>query len=358
MKLFNLDCHISVIADLKQILENLGHEVESWSVSGHNWVFDREPTKVDIVNPNTWMNLDESMCDQFYERYKHELSTYDAFICTYPPAFSMLYKRFQKPIILQIPIRYEVPFHNNVEKWNNFNQYLRDGIDSGFIFPVANSEYDKKYFEFFVNRECQLIPNICEYTNTTYKPEFEKFLYYSRLPVTFNGDFIIDKSSLGRYKFSDITKFKGIIMIPYNCSTMSIFEYYTSNIPLFVPSKSFMIELYSNFSNYVLSELTWNKTFNLSPSSVIDCDRENDPNSYNNIDIMRRWIEFSDFYNEDWMPFITYFDSLEELQYKLINTDLKDISSKMKSFNVERKSKIYSLWQEKIKVIDEKSRNR
>ena len=52
MKLFNLDCHISVIADLKKIFEDLNHQVTSWSVSGHNWVFDREPSKVDVVNQN------------------------------------------------------------------------------------------------------------------------------------------------------------------------------------------------------------------------------------------------------------------------------------------------------------------
>ena len=91
MKFFNLDCHVSVIADIKKILESLGHEVVSYSISGHNWVFNRQPTKVDIINPNNWRQLDEDMCDSFYERYKNELSEYDGFICTYPLTFSLLY---------------------------------------------------------------------------------------------------------------------------------------------------------------------------------------------------------------------------------------------------------------------------
>lgn len=65
MKIFNLDCHVSVIADLKQIFENLGHEVTSWSISGHNWIFNREKSKVDIINENTWMNLDDDVCERF-----------------------------------------------------------------------------------------------------------------------------------------------------------------------------------------------------------------------------------------------------------------------------------------------------
>ena len=358
MKIFNLDCHISVIADLKQIFENLEHEVTSWSISGHNWVFGKESKNVDVINPSTWMSLDKDMCDRFYDRYKDELSGYDAFLCTYPPSFSMLYDKFNKPVILHIPIRYEVPFHNDRIKWNEFNQYLRDGIDSGRIIPVANSEYDKRYFEFFVERECSLIPSLCEYTNTDWNPTIDKFLYSTRLPINFNNPSIVSKESLGRYKWEDISSYKGIIIIPYNCSTMSIFEYYTSNIPIFCPSKSFMKELYRSHGDFVLTELTWNRTFRLKPGSVIDCDRESDPNMYNNFDIMNKWIDHSDFYNEEWSPYIIYFDNFEDLFSKLENTDLVDVNTKMKSFNKLRKEMIYNKWSEKLNSIDEKFSNR
>lgn len=346
MNLFNLDCHISVIADLKKIFAELGHDVTSWSISHHNWVFDREPAKVDVVNSNTWWGLDKNMCDSFYERYKDELSKYDAFVCTYPPAFSMLYEKFNKPIILQIAIRYEVPFSNDAAKWINFNEYLRNGIDSGKIIAVSNSEYDKKYFEFFVKRECQLIPNICEYINANWNPIIDKYLYSGRLPVNFadfNSD-IIDKLSLHKYKWQEIANYKGIIIIPYNCSTMSMFEYYTSNMPIFCPSKKFMKKLQKNHQNNVLSELTWNKICGLANGSIIDCDRTNDPNDCSNSDIIGRWIDLSDFYNEEWMPYIIYFDSFEELNSKLKTTNLNEISNKMLDFNKTRKKRIYEMW--------------
>jgi len=343
MKLFNLDCHISVIADLKKIFEDLGHEVTSWSVSGHNWIFNREPSIVEIVNEKTWMSLNQEMCDLFYERYKEELSHYDAFICTYPLSFSMLYEKFNKPIILHIPIRYEVPFHNSKEKWNYFNEYLRKGIDCGKIIPVANSEYDKQYFEFFVKRECLLIQNICEYINTEWKPEINKFLYSSRLNINL-PEIVINKKDLGKYDWVDLSKYKGLIVIPYTCSTMSIFEYYTANIPLFFPSKSLIKTLYYHYHNEILSELTWNKIFGLSPGSIIECDRNNDPNNYTNLDILGKWIDLSDFYNEEWMPYIIYFDSFDDLILKLNTTNLEEVNHNMKNFNKLRKDRVYSSW--------------
>lgn len=345
MKFFNLDCHVSVIADLKQIFENLGHEVTSWSISGHNWIFNREKSQVDIINENTWMNLNDDVCGRFYQRYKDELSTYDAFICTYPISFAQLYKNFNKPIILHIPIRYEVPYHRDKIKWEKFNEYLRQGVDTKKIIPVANSEYDEKYFEFFVNRKCDMIPNICEYTNTKWKPSKKQFLYSGRLPIKFDTDFIVDKSTLGRYKWEDLSEFLGIIVIPYTCSTMSIFEHYTSNIPLFFPSKDFMIELYVDYGNFVLSEITWNRVFKFPPGSIIDCEIQNDPNAYDNIEIVKKWIIHSDFYNETSMPFITYFDSFDDLVYKLKNTNLHEISDKMRIFNQSKKQEIYNKWE-------------
>jgi hypothetical protein len=352
MKLFNLDCHISVIADLKQIFENLGHEVNSWSISGHNWVFNRNQSKVDVINQETWRNIDKKMCNDFYERYKIELSEYDGFICTYPLSFSMLYEKFEKKIILQIPIRYEVPFQNDPYKWTEFNDFLRKKIDEGIIIPVANSMYDKKYFEFFVERDCKLIPNICEYIESSWEPSKDKFLYCSRLPLSFDKNKIIDKSSLGRYQWKDLYSYKGIIIIPYNCSTMSIFEHYTANIPIFCPSINFMVELFFKYPNYVLSELTWNRIYQMSPNSVIECDRSKDPNSYNNLNIMSEWIKFSDFYNQDWMPHIIYFDSFDDLSSKLEKTNLSEVSLKMKEFNLIRKERIYDEWKKIFNDIE------
>lgn len=350
MKFFNIDLHTSVIEDLKFTFDKLGHKIESCSLSDHNWIFNRNCSETKVINKNNWNTLDKELCNHFFDEYKNALLEYDGFICTYPPSFSLLYERFNKPILLHIPIRYEVPFSNNTKSWNGFNLFLQRGIDVGKIIPVANSLYDKEYFEYFVKRECKLIPSICSYTNTQWKPTKNKFLYSGRLAIDLQ-DIMENKLSLGKYDWSKLSSYKGIVIIPYNCSTMSIFEHYTANIPLFCPSIDFMMELYKQHGEHVLSELSWNKLKGIAPGSKIGCQPDSDPNRYDNADIMKKWIELSDFYNKEWMPYITYFKSFDDLKVKLVSIDLQEVSNNMKKFNILRKTKIHEKWSDVLNAL-------
>jgi hypothetical protein len=127
---------------------------------------------------------------------------------------------------------------------------------------------------------------------------------------------------------------------------MSIFEHYTANIPLFVPSLNFMLELFKeNNKNGVLSELTWNQVFNMPSGSILfKTIKSDDPNNFDDIKNMKNWIELSDFYNEDWMPHINYFDSFDDLKNKIKTVDLDSISKKMQEFNLRRKILILDKW--------------
>ena len=368
MKIFNLDLHISVIADIQKILTDLGHEVTSWNMSGHNWVFGRGKMSTDIITQDNWHNIDEEMCDRFYERYKNELDQYDVFLTTHPPVFSRLFKNWNKPIIVVASIRYECPYSTRPDEWEKFNNFLKNGVDSGQITLIANSKYDAEYGKYFLDREFEHIPNLCEYTNVSYSPSKNDFLYYSRFMEYgnyCNGGIsnLIEKSkALGhKYEWSDLVKYKGIVGAPYNISTMSMFEYYTQNIPMFFPSVDLMIEMKRLHGNKILGEATWNETWDLKPhqyptewkeGSVIK-NGSNDPNHYQDLDKFKKWLPLADFYDTEWMPHIQYFNTWQELKNKLEtinNTDLMNISNDMKSANIIRKQKVYEKWK---KIINE-----
>lgn len=358
MRFFNLDLHVSVIADIKQIFNNLGHEVTNWSISGANWVFKQDTAQVDVVNQNTFPHLDQDMCNRFYERYKDDLSQYDAFICTYTPTFAWLYEKFNKPIIMDAPIRYELPFTNKPDLWNAFNEFLVRGIDSKQIVALGNNLLDKKYGEYFTDREWLHIPSLCEYTNAKYTGQHQQSLYSSRFKQYSHYlggswiDNLVNKENALRsgYNWNELTEFKSIVHIPYNVSTMTIFENYTSNMPLLFPSKTLMKQLITNHPTEVLCETTWTQTWNLEPKSPIK-PGPNDPNNFADVDNFMKWVEYADFYDTEWMPHITYFDSFEQLRDTLSTLHARDISEHMKTANVTRREKVYNLWNNVIQGI-------
>jgi hypothetical protein len=130
---------------------------------------------------------------------------------------------------------------------------------------------------------------------------------------------------------------------------MSIFEQYTANVPLFVPTRKFLMELYRKGYD-VLQEMSWNKCMRQQPNSYIPYKGKYDPNNYNDLYSIYHWIQYSDFYDEEWMPYIQQFESFSHLE-KLVDTvDLQQISDNMKEFNKTRKSEIYDMWDNLIKT--------
>ena len=327
MKLFNLDLHVSVIEDIRSILEEQGHTVDSKSISGHSWIFGREVDVVDVVNQHTWRNLNFNMADAFYERYKEELSHYDGFIVTHTPSFCLLFERFNKPIYVVASTRYEAPFSNNIEMWESFNERLVTMIDNGQVIPLANNLYDARYCEFFTQREWKHVPSICDYTNTEYTGKEATGLFSGK--GNLNLPYMPHLKSLGTYEgWERVFNYKYIAHIPYNVSIMSIFEQYTANMPLLFPTLPFAKTLPS-----FLSELFY-------PNPVIG-KFKGDGGSYLTDDSS---LMLADFYDTKWMPHILYFDSLAELQDLSESVNFKEVSKKMGQFNISRKEKIHSLW--------------
>lgn len=317
MKFFNIDLHISVIEDIKTIFNSLGHSVDSWNLSGHNWVFGRSPANVEVVNQSSWKNLDQKMCDEFYNRYKNDLYKYDAFIACYPPAFALLYERFNKPIYVVVATRYEYPFSNDLERWNWLDNKLKNMIDSGQVIPIANNKYDRYYCGYFLERDFKHIPSLCNYTNAKYVGMKDPIVSGRSSINGFNHI-----ASLGRFTWADLYSHKAIIHIPYNTSVMSIFEQYTANVPLFFPA----IEFGKKINGY-MSELIFIPNNRISPELL--------SNSA---------ISLADFYDEDWMPYVQYYDSIDNLIEKINTVDLENVSNQMLEANKIRSKKIINTW--------------
>jgi hypothetical protein len=303
MRLLNIDLHISVVADVTDILKDEGVEITNWSISGHNWVFNKPTADVKVVNQYTWKNITPSMIEEFAETYRDAFSEYDGFLVTHTPVFALLYESFKKPIIVVNSCRYEQPFSwsGDIDGWNWLNDKLKTMKNVHF---VSNNRADQEYLKMGAGVDSTYIPSLCLYTGAKWTGTRDGVIQHGTYP--------------GRYTWQDLYSFKGIVHVPYEISTMSIFEQYSANVPLFFPTKRFLKQMGTLKSVYGTLHP------NLAPCADIDW-----------------WIERADYYH---LPHITYFDSEADLREKLANTDFEAVSRAMAAYNETRERDVREKW--------------
>lgn len=349
LKFFNIDLHIGVISDLKYIFEALGHEVDTKSISNQAWVFNKNKDEVKIISQENWEKLNPEMVERFYQEYKNILESYDAFIVTHAASFALLYEKFDKPIIIVNTTRYSNKFINDPQRLEWLNEYLKYGVSKGKIFIISNNKGDQNYLKYYTKIESELIPSLGLYTKAKYTGKKPGYIIKDRLKIDASKIFKnknLIKKIRNHYEWQELYDFQGIIHFPYQISTMSIFEQYSANIPLFFPTKNFLLRLHKEYPRKILSELSF---FQVMRKSVPK-DKENPDNIKNNQQL-QKWVDFADYYDIYNMPYIQYFNSFSDLEYLLEHSDLNAISHKMAIYNEQRKKKIFMQWDKILQKV-------
>jgi hypothetical protein len=299
MKLFNMDLHISVIADFKNLFPEI--EIVDWCLSGHAFVMKKKTFYPSVINPDTWKNLNEKMISEFHAVYDDFLSQFDGFICGHPNSFAMIFEKYNKPIILINSCRFDLPFcmNKNENEINMYRNCIHRLQEKNLLIAVSNNLADQYYTKYGYHLQTTHIPSLCGYTNIRYQPtsEQKQFLVYTG--NINNHPLIAHKNQLNQpFEWSELLKFKGIIHFPYEVSTMSMFEHFSAGIPLFFPSKKYMTDSYSiqSVSAY------WG--YNLPEYLKIFNDK-------------KIWLDRSDFYLVFQSPNVHYFDSIPHLLHLL-----------------------------------------
>jgi hypothetical protein len=318
--LFNLDLHISVMRDLEQELRTVDLRTVCWSISQSNR-FSRSVYKVsdpvDVVNSHTWSALDDTVISQFEARYQKFLSRFDGFVVTHTPAFAQLYRSFNKPILVLNSTRYEAPYSNDELKWKNLDDFLVGAVEKKKMLIASNNLGDSDYLKYRTGIDSGVIPSLCEYTKLVWKPGGTQKIVISRSAEL--DDYIenltggewrgIRKVMGGNYNWRQYLGVKEVLYIPYNISTMSLFEFATAGVPVAVPSRDFLKQLSKRFSG-ILSELSY---FQIRDLPVSDLANHN-PNNYLSKQFQDWWLERADFYNADLMPNIRLINDFAELK--------------------------------------------
>ena len=312
-KFLNIDFHISVIADVMNIIGDRV-DIVNLSMSGHNWVMGKETANLKIMNARTWKGISQEMIDAFIKEYDEMLSSFDGFIVTHTPVLALLYKKYNKPVIIVNSCRYEQPFcwtkDNTKFEWLNSN--LNEMKHNLFI--ISNNKADQEHLKQYTGLDSIHIPSLCLYTNEKY---------------TGSTGVIGRQDQLRRgYTWQELYSSKAIIHLPYEISTMSIFEQYSANVPMLFPSKQFLKKLVHDGYHHM--------------NSIYG------PYENQNIEW---WIDRADFYDEENMPYIIYFNSEDDLNEKIKTVDFQQVSKMMESFNEIRERSAKEKWERLIQSI-------
>lgn len=339
VRLFNLDLHTSLIADISLGFKECGALLISWNLSGNNRNFRKFFKIKDPVYPfskKLWTDYTELDLIKFRNRYHFFLSRFDGFVVCFPPAFVEIFMDFGKPILVNIGTRYEAPYTRSQDRWNSLNQTLKSGVESGQLSIIANNLADADYLTHFTGIAPTILPSLCEYTGIKWQGAQKANVLFCRnanlaheVVNGSEGKLRSGEDYLGpNWSYKDLTELNSITVIPYNISTMSLFEYATAGIPVRVPSPSLLLELVLRYPD-VLNEVSflgaWGLDFAVTDDELLN---------YTNIETLTWWLKRADFYQSDLMPNVQVCETFSELTstFPILN-DTSDYKAKIENRN-------------------------
>jgi hypothetical protein len=106
---------------------------------------------------------------------------------------------------------------------------------------------------------------------------------------------------------------------------------------------------------FVLEQVSWSAVFNRQPKTKTPGILPIDLNNYTAMETVKAWLDHADYYDSDWMPYIQYFDSFEQLEQMINEVDLKSISKFMSLRNVSRRAQIETKWVDILHKVEDKN---
>lgn len=349
-KVFNLDAHIAVIADVRAALEARGIPLTSWTISGHAWVFNGEREPVAVLNERTWPDFSPKLIRRFRRVYGRYLRQFDGYVATYPPCFSLLYEGLPGPTLAVCATRYEWPFTHDADRWDWLDEGLRRGVADGALTVVANNRADADYVTNYTGLRPRYIPSACTYIGSAYGGRRSQVVVCTKRDVLageicseLKSEAIPLRAGLGkRYTWDELYDYKALVVIPYNTSLMSLFEHYSACVPIYVPTRAFLKQLMRRHPAEVLSDLSFSQITGRPAAARPDA--ELDLNDTQDDEVVDWYLDRADFYDGDWMPAIREFESWSHLDHLVDSDDHRQISSEMLAERPRRLAHIEALW--------------
>jgi hypothetical protein len=343
-QVFSLELHASVTRDLIPFIKQKKSEFTRWSISPSSFLFAERNLKVHGINSRNWTKIDPPSIAIFQDKYKFFLSKIDLFVVSYSFSLIKLYKKYRKPILAINATRYESPYTLNHQEFISLNEDLFDLSSSKLLTVISNNLGDKDYLRILADIESAHIPSLCNYTET-HNPVFNKWIISCRnfdlsnriaddVPNAFTSESLFPQG----FSYSDVSRYRGVILIPYNISTMRLFELTTAGFPVRIPSDQ-LLRQWINLPG-VLSELSWLQVHNSETPQWL----KNTPADPHWNEFYPWWLERADWNDKFFFPNVSRFNSIEELR--------EDPPPFSYNLIASRNIFIENLWKSKLSELD------
>jgi hypothetical protein len=340
-KYFSLNTHIAVIRDINDILSKYYEcksPITTWMLNGLSGTVGLKRSRTVFIDANSFSGLQFSDLVNFSGHYDKVLKSYGGFVVTFSPVLALMYEKYDKPVFVHNATRYEVPLSwtKNYDFWRKANESLKRMYDSGQLKVVSNNRVDQRYFYDITGIPSEYIPSLCAYNNNHWAGEDGPILSYGKEQNSEKLPFQSFRSYFGTvYDQKSMNKVSGMVQIPYEVSTMSLFEQYRSGIPMILPSSDLLRQLVLSgdvdfYGNYM----------NLEHDEEIPEFLRPYRHYYNKSGFLSHFIDLADYYMDDVMPHLSYFNTIDEVTSLVESLDLHSINHSMVQFSLREERRI------------------
>lgn len=374
LKLFGMDHHHAVLWDVKKILRPLGVQLDFvWLSDGRDVVNEAMPCQI----PGFFSSLDiyKQPADKplSEETKKFILEDgYQGIITSHSLVTCHRLQELGLPMIHVNSTRFGNEWIHSPKKHETLVNSIQELLRKKRLRIVHNNHGDQQYVHQYIpsiqaNQEV-VIPSLCESLlrlrcsppakpkimiwdtrQTLLQKDKSPFMkeFYIRCKYILEDNVesqAILLSQHGKYLPEGyLDQYTAVVHIPYNISTMSMFEQVRANIPIWVPSKRLMKELWSNTEEP--NELSWTVFVPGSEKNASTMDNVRNP------EVIQRWLDAADFYNPEVLPLALTFDSIDEFLQKVLTTDYQALMDKAEETQQIRRENIAFAWEQVLQHL-------
>jgi len=369
LRLFGMDHHHAVLWDAKQILRPLGIHLDfHWLCDGRPPINEAIPSSI----PSFQSSLDiyRPAPDKALSTEAKEFLTsksYDGILTSHSLVSCHRLKDIGLPMVHINSTRFGNDWIQDTHKHSYLVESVKGLLQQQRLTLVHNNKGDAQYLhQYFPSLSPQqevLIPSLCEsHLRLRLKtPSTPKILIWDTRQVLLQQEgspFMKQLYAALKQKHGDaidsqailmseaqtylpegyLDSYTAVIHIPYNVSTMSMFQQIRANIPIWVPSKKFLAKLWADTNEP--NELSWTV---FAPGTET---RASAMDSVRNPAVIEKWLASADFYTKDVLPLSLTFESLEDLSDRLFTTDYQTMIDECEREQQRHRENIFYAWEQ------------